>query len=103
MDDDLCFIRYLIVAKFISNEEHIPYLVYNDEKEKYKNYYTYRRRPQVNPDMINRIDILLPFINYPCDDIMEKAKALKKKYFGEMTPREIVEKKGFTKEYINEC
>ena len=53
--------------------------------------------------MINRIDILLPFINYPGDDIMEKAKALKMKYFGEMTPREIVEKKGFTKEYINEC
>ena len=40
-DDDLCFIRYLIVTKFLSVEEHTPYLLYGDEEEKFKNYYIY--------------------------------------------------------------
>ena len=45
-DDDLCFLRYLIVTKFLSKEEHIPYLLYVNEKEKFKNYNISRRRPK---------------------------------------------------------
>ena len=68
-DDDLCFIRYLIVTKFLSLEEHTPYLLYRNEKERYKNYYVSKRSPQIDPHTIDRIDAFLPFINYPNKEI----------------------------------
>ena len=60
LDDDLCFIRYIIVTKFLSVEQHTPYLLHQDEKDKFKNYYISRRRPQVNPDMIEKMDFFFP-------------------------------------------
>ena len=59
-DDDLCFTRYLIVTKFLCKEEHIPYLLYGDKEERFKNHYISRRRPQVNPDMIEKMDLFFP-------------------------------------------
>ena len=32
-DDDLCFIRSIIIPKFLSVEQHTPYLLYGDEKK----------------------------------------------------------------------
>ena len=33
-DDDLCFIRYIIVIEFLSVEQHTPYLLYRETNKK---------------------------------------------------------------------
>jgi len=73
-DDNLCFIRYIIVTRFLSKEEHAPYLIYEDEKEKFKNYCVFRRSPLINPDMIKVMDLFFPYIEYPYEEIREKAQ-----------------------------
>src|SRR5690606_29372359 len=38
-DDDLCFMRYIIVLSFLIKVEKILYLTYEDKEETFKNYY----------------------------------------------------------------
>src|SRR5690606_6633035 len=82
-DDNLCFIRYIIITRFLSKEEHTPYLLYEDENEKFKNHYVSRRVPLVNPDMIKIMDLFFPYIDYPHEEIWEKAINIRKKHFGD--------------------
>ena len=103
-DDDLCFLRYIIVTKYLSLEHHSPYLKYENEKEQFKNYYISRRLPQINPEELYKMDCLLPFIQYPLGEINEKAMSIRRKYFGDMVLNELREKKiPFTKEYQLDC
>ena len=48
--------------------------------------------PQVNPDMIGMMDLFFPFIEYPHEEIREKARNIRKKHFGDLSIRQISEK-----------
>ena len=53
--------------------------------------------------MIEKMGLFLPFIVYPHEEIREKARNIRKKYLGDLSLSEIVEKKKvFTKEYLNQ-
>ena len=54
--------------------------------------------------MIEKMDLFLPFIEYPHEEIRERTRNIRKKYFGDLILSQIVEKKiPFTKEYKSEC
>ena len=68
-NDDLCFIRYMIVVKFLSKLKKFPYLIHDDPKEKFKDYYTSYHLPGVNPENLGVMDLFFPFICYPDKEI----------------------------------
>jgi len=63
-----------------------------------------RRSPLINPDMIKVMDLFFPYIEYPYEEIREKAENIRKKHFGDLSIKQIMEKNiSFTKEYASDC
>lgn len=103
--DDLCFLRYIILVKYLCNVERHEYLKY-EGKDSFKNYYTHKLVPKVNPDRIEFFIAYFPFINYPQARFNDEAKNIIEKHYPNMSiasALESVKANKFTREYIYAC
>ena len=104
MNDNLCFIRYIALINFITTTQNVPYISHDNPQEKFKDYNVQYQTPLINPSSYAFIDLLLPFLNYPCEEINERAGKIRNKYFPGKSGRDILDyKPHHNKEYISEC
>lgn len=62
--NDLCFLYYIILIKYLCNIEDHEYLKY-EGRNSFKNYSTHKLAPKINPDQIHLCIPFVPFISYP--------------------------------------
>ena len=97
--------RYIILIKYLCNIENHEYLKY-ESKDSFKNYYTHKLAPKVNPDQIQYFIPFVPFISYPLAKFNDEAKRIIEKHYPNMSTGsalDIVKANKFTKEYIYDC
>ena len=103
--DGLCFLRYIILVKYLCNIETHEYLKYKG-KDSFKNYNTHKLAPKVNPDQIQYFIPFVPFISYPLAKFNDEAKRILVKYYPNMSTESALDNvkvNKFTKEYIYDC
>ena len=103
--DYLCFLRYIILVKYLCNIENHEYLKY-EEKDSFKNYCTHKLVPKVNPDQIQYFIPFVPFISYLLTKFNDEAKRMIGRHYSDMSigsALDNVKLNKFTREYINDC
>ena len=82
----------------------VPYIRHDDPKERFKDYYVDYQTPVMDPAAYTFVDLLLPYVIYPNDELNERAMKIRNKYFPGKAGGEIInEELRHNKEYILEC
>ena len=103
--NDLCFLYYVILVKYLCNIESHEYLKY-EGKDSLKSYYTHKLAPKVNPDQLQYFIPFVPFISYPLEKFNDEAKRIIEKHYSDMSmgsALDNVKLNKFTREYIYDC
>jgi len=93
MSDNLCFIRYIAIIRFFTKMVSVPYIRHDDPKERFKDYYVDYQTPVMDPAAYTFVDLLLPYVIYPNDELNERVMKIRNKYFPGKAGREIIDEK----------
>jgi len=96
-NDNLCFLRYIILIKFLSVVRQREYL---------NNFHIPQILPIVNPENLGSFIPFIPFVRYPTDTANQYSEEILKRHFPGLKHEEALVKVKLdymTKEYIIDC